>query len=131
DSTRTAAGWFQKYDALPVTENLEMGGPPTNWVKGYGTGSIGPSTNNLGSQASPSLDRIISYAMGWPNYDKETFEGENLGNPSNAPYIWETSTGKRLGRWPTTMAQTPEGEHFVGIPQASTDFSHFVFSSNV
>ncbi len=129
-ATRSDTGWFQKYIGLPARESFSMGGPPKNWIWSYSTGSIGPSTNNLGTQASPDMTRIIDYSLGWPSFDPANFNGYLRGKASNAPYVWNTSTGQRLGRWPTNLSEVPDGEEFVGEPQASTDFSHFVFSAN-
>ena len=50
---------------------------------------------------------------------------------SNAPYVWDTTTGERLDRWPTNVGVVTGGEEFKGKTAFSADLSHFVFGSNV
>jgi len=122
-STRTDTGWYQKYIGRPANETFEMGGPAYNFVGEKGQGQA-PSKTQLGTQVSPNMDRVIDYDLGDPSYDQ-------LGEPSNAPWVWDSSSGKLLERWPTNLDQVPGGRGFIGVPRASADFSHFVFSSNV
>lgn len=130
-STRTDSGWYQKFIGLPVTETPLMGGPPRAQQENYLEGQyIGPSTLQRGVQSDPTMSRIADYNMGSPFF---TQERPNL--VSNAPYVWNTSTGGFLERWPTNLAQTkaqiPNAEHFAGIPEVSGDFGHYIFQSNV
>jgi hypothetical protein len=123
-STRTDAGWYQKYIGLPANQTFLMGGPPESCQAVYWATSW--TRLHDGTQASPQMDRIIDYNLGLPS-----FELGQLGDISNAPYVWDGSSGSLLGRWPSNLSQTPGGERFIGVPRASGDFSHFVFSSNV
>jgi hypothetical protein len=124
-STRTDNGWFQKYIGLPADEAIFMGGPLTNQNFGYFQGKA-PNRIQVGTQASPDMSRVIDYNDGYPsgNFGQ-------VGDWSNAPYVWNTSSGEFLGRWPSNLAQVPGGNKFIGVPEASADFSHLVFSSNV
>jgi hypothetical protein len=123
-STRTDSGWYQKYIGLPATEALVMGGPLANANFGYFQGKA-PNRIQFGTQASPDMSRIIDYNDGYPGGLGQ------IGDWSNAPYLWDTSSGGLLGRWPSNLAQVPGGNKFIGVPEASADFSHLVFSSNV
>jgi hypothetical protein len=127
-STRTDSGWAQRYIGLPGSKTLYMGGPPKT-AQVLPQLTWGPTDYQLGTQASPQMDRIIDYDQGWPYGG--TPGGSQRGNPSNAPYVWNSTTGSLLGRWPSNLSSVSGGEDFAGIPQASTDFSHFVFNSNV
>ena len=123
-STRTDTGWYQKYIGRAGTETELMGGPPLNAVLSIFQGQA-PSRSQLGTQVSPDMDRAINYDQGDPSINGQ------LGEASNAPWVWDTSSGKLLERWPTNLDEVSGGRDFVGVPQASPDFSHFVFSSNV
>ena len=123
-STRTDNGWTQRYVGLPATQGVFMGGPIGASLSSLTT-SINFSEVQRGTQASPSLDRILDYNWGYPGGSGFHAVG------SNAPYVWDASTGNLLERWPKNLAQVPGGEHFVGLPQASADLSHLVFTSNV
>jgi hypothetical protein len=126
-STRTDTGWYQKFIGKSVTETPLMGGPPRSQQENYLEGQhVGPSTLQKGVQSDPTMSRIADYDQGSP-----FFFQERPKLVSNAPYIWNTSTGGLLGRWPTNLAQVPNGERFAGFPEASADFSHFVFQSNL
>jgi hypothetical protein len=124
-STRTPTGWYQKYIGRPASETGLMGGPPENYIGSILQGQL-PSKNQRGTAVSPKMDRAIDYDLGYPsgNYGQ-------LGEPSNAPYVWDTGTGNLVERWPTNLDQIEGGKDFVGIPKVSADFTHFVFSSNV
>ena len=121
-ATRTAEGWVTKYIGLGADKTLEMGPPPEGGL--YGLLNQEPDYNQDGTQANPTMEQILSYKAGTPNFGFDE-------NASNAPYLWDSSTNAQVGRWPTNLADTLGGEHFVGKPMASADFSHFVFSSNV
>jgi hypothetical protein len=123
-STRSDTGWHQKYIGPPGNTTASVGGPPMNWMNNYNyNGAISAAQD--GTQLSPSLDKAIDYDRGYPSYFGQ------LASASNAPFVWDTTTGNFLERWPTNLGQVAGGEDFVGVPRASTDFSHFVFSSNV
>ena len=130
-STRTDTGWTQRYVGLrggevPPSQGILMGGPLVGGMYGGILTGFGPAIGQRGTQASPSLDRLINYNWGYPG---QIQWAGTVG--SNSPYVWDTSSGELLERWPRNFAQVPGGAHFVGMPQASADFSHFVFSSNV
>ncbi len=122
-STRTPTGWVTRYVGIPATGGVFTAGPPA-------AGMTIPQFAEYpglqrGTQATPSLDRVIDYGQGFPG------QGQNPGHPSNAPYVWSSSNGALLERWPTSLDTEPENEFFVGMPQASPDFTHFVFTSNL
>jgi len=128
-STRSEAGWSQRYVGFEGGRGVGghgvlTGGPPGAILFSPFTG-VGPGDSLRGAQATPTLDRMTIYNWGFPG------QIESHAPASNAPYVWDTSNGNPLGRWPSNLAQVPDGEGFVGFPQASADFSHFVFSSNV
>jgi hypothetical protein len=126
-STRTDDGWYQKFIGRPATETFMMGGPPTNHVENFFTGFF-ERFDFVGAQTTPDLSRLISYDLGWPS---DHYGQVAKNQVSNAPYVWDTGTGKLLERWPSNLSSVPNGERFVGYPQASPDFSHFVFQSNI
>jgi hypothetical protein len=117
-ATRTDTGWNTKYIGLPPSEAPTMGAPAVN---------VGGGAGQLGTQASHSMDRIVNYNPGY----RLPQEGALRIPFSNAPYVWNTSTGALVKRLPTNLASIPGGEAFVGVPAMSADFSHLVFSSNV
>jgi hypothetical protein len=122
-ATRTDAGWHTKYVGLPVTATPQVGGPPLSGV-------ITPRddfTSQLGSLVSSSLDRVANFDRGFLLSNNGVYEKKVPS--SNAPYVWDTSTGDLIERWPSNLASVTEGERFVGVPRASADFTHFVFSS--
>jgi hypothetical protein len=127
-STRSATGWSQRYVGIqggdnPPGQGTAMGGPP---AAGFGvmTG-YSPVATQRGVQASPNLDRVINYNWGYPG---QVYWAGSVG--SNVPYVWDSVSGKLLERWPQDFAQVPGGEHAVGVPQASADFTHLIFSSS-
>jgi len=123
-STRTDSGWGQRYIGLPARQAAFMGGAQGGAMPSITQGTY-PSYGQRGTQATPSLDRVIDYNWGYPG---------NLTSHaphSNAPYLWDTTSGNLLERWPSNLRQVPGGETFTGYTQASGDFSHFVFSSNL
>jgi len=124
-STRTDSGWYQKYIGRKGDEAVLMGGPPYAQVPSLFQ-NTDPTKSQFGTQVNPDMSVAIDYDQG-----DNSVEYGQLGEASNAPYVWDTSTGKPLGRWPTNLDQIAGGKDFVGIPKASADFSHFVFSSNV
>jgi hypothetical protein len=124
-STRSDTGWYQKYVGRPANEAFLQGMPPKDNEENWFQSQWGPSRIAMGTQASPDLGRLASYDMGWP----DVFEQKGI--PSNAPYVWNTSDGSFLERWPSNLGEVENGERFVGIPEASADFNHFVFQSNL
>ena len=126
-STRTDTGWYQKFIGLPITETTLMGGPPRDHEENFIQWQFGPSRVQLGTQSDPSLSRIADYNLGNPTI----FEQAAPNQPSNAPYIWNTSTGGFLDRQPTGVMEKAGADKFVGIPEFSADFNHFIFQSNI
>jgi hypothetical protein len=124
-STRSDTGWYQKFTGRPGTETFAVGGPPRDHQEGYLQSQFGPSRSSVGAQASPTMEKLANYDEGWPDIFKQQSKA------SNAPYVWNTSTGSLLERWPSNLADVTEGEEFVGTPEISADFSHFVFQSNL
>ena len=124
-STRTDSGWVQRFIGKPATEGFMMGAPPITGTENYTQAEIGPSKFQLGTLSDPALSRIVQWDRGWPGVF------ENRREPSNAPFVWDTTNGNLLERWPTNLEQVPGGKGFVGLPTASADLGHFVFSSNV
>jgi hypothetical protein len=123
-STRSDDGWGQRYIGIPATQGIFMGGPLAAIVFSPSV-TTSPGEVQRGTQATPSLDRILNYNWSYPG------QGSWKSVGSNGPYVWNSTSGSLLERWPTNLAQVPDGEHFAGFPQASPDFNHFVFSSNV
>jgi hypothetical protein len=124
-STRSDTGWYQKYVGRPANETWEVGGPPKDLIEFWFQSQWGPSRISMGVQASPDLSRLASYDLGWPDFY------EQRGTPSNAPYVWRTSDASLLGRFPTNLTEVEHGEEYVGIPETSPDFNHFIFQSNL
>jgi hypothetical protein len=120
-ATRTNSGWFTKYIGLGGNQTQEMGGPPEAGLIELINQEA--DWNQIGTQASPRMDRILSYNDGNPVYGAKT--------GSNAPFIWDSSTNQQVARWPSNLDQIQGGEDFIGKPRASADFTHFVFSSDV
>ena len=127
--TRTDTGWQQQFIGKDSRETPEMGGPPFNYIAATAAGAPAAYSQQE-TQASQTLDRVIDYDRAWIGDQNGSAPGVR-GTPSNAPYLWDGTSGSLLGRWPTNLAQTPHGEEFIGMPQASADFGHFVFSSNL
>jgi hypothetical protein len=145
-STRGDDGWTQRFMGLPANENAQMGGPFAYVIESllfYGNSFAEVS---VGTQASPNFDRFLNYSWGMPAWGQcgpdfyEVCTTPNgvtgpvngvRGKPSNAPYIWDSGSGELEERWPTNLVEKgAQGEQFVGLPEASADFSHFVFQSD-
>jgi hypothetical protein len=124
-ATRTDSGWRTKYIGLAGNETEEMGGPPEGFRGNFF--EHGAVEGQVGVQATPSLDRILSY----DDNPKGFFGSEGKTGPSNAPYVWSASTNEKLARFPTGVTSVEHGIDFKGTPIASADFTHFVFSSDV
>jgi hypothetical protein len=124
-STRTSTGWYTKYIGLAANETLEMAGPPESYRAPIT--ARGPQEAQKGVLSSPNLDRILNYNDEPPGFISEK---EDSPPPSNAPYVWDSSTNTQLARWPSNLAEVEHGEEFVGTPTASADLTHFVFSSD-
>jgi len=129
-STRSDSGWSQRYigfrgggEETPPGHGVYMGGPPGG-ILGSPSNLISSAQVQRGVQASPSLDRLVNYNWGFPGQVAWHAVG------SNAPYVWNTSNGNLIERWPSNLAQVPGAEHAAGVPWASADLSHFVFSSS-
>lgn len=122
-STRTNARWIQRYVGLGADEAMLSAGP-------MGASEFSPQFADYGSfqrgtQATPDLGTVLSYDWGYPG------QLESFGFGQNAPYVWDTTSGDLLDRWPTNLEEVPGGEDFIGFPHASADLSHLVFTSNV
>ncbi len=143
-SSRGATGWHQRYTGLPSNEVGSMAGPPTYYLEDllHNFHSFPEVTD--GTQASPNLDRILSYSQGLavtgecggelvcttPNGVSGPSNGVR-GQPSNAGFVFNSESGAVEGRFPTNLAEKgKQGEQFVGLPEASADFSHYVFQSD-
>ena len=48
---------------------------------------------------------------------------------SNAPFLYDATSGRYLGRLPTNVGAVKGGLNFTGEGRASEDFTHFVFTS--
>ncbi len=122
-ATRTDEGWVTKYIGLPSTETLLMGGPP--WATSNAMAYAG--FWQIGVLANSSMSKIVDWNDGY-----DSTESGQTGAPgsSNAPYVWNSTTGKPIDRWPTDLVSVPGGEEFEGESAASADLSHYVFSSN-
>lgn len=118
-ATRTASGWVTRYIGLPASESFEMGPPP-----GEGqTGLLGQEPDKVQKEtlSNAGQSRILNWDNGNPDFE--------LGG-SNAPYLWDAG-GNQVDRWPTNLEEVTDGEEFVGKVAASSDLSHFVFSSDI
>jgi len=124
-ATRTSKGWVSKYVGLPSSQNFMMGGPP--WAASNNI--YGPALWQEGVIANPSLSEIVDWSDGLPSGG---YSGECpcIGS-SNAPYVWESTTGDLIGRFPTNLGSVPNGDEFSGGTLVSRDLSHFVFASNI
>jgi hypothetical protein len=121
-ATRTVDGWHTRYVGLPAGEALEVGGPP--WT---GTQYPNPWIGQLDTLTNPSMSRIVQ----WDEGHRISDYPYNSVEASNAPYVWDSTTGERVDRWPTNVGTVPNGENFVGKTSASEDLSHFVFTSDI
>jgi hypothetical protein len=127
-ATRTDQGWVSKYVGLSADVSWTTGGPPyhTNYDLDQ------PDKVNEGTLSNPSLSRLVVWNTGeW--LTSELYA--NYGGPgdfsNNAPYVYDTTTGKQVDRWPTNLGAVPGGESFQGETIASGDLSHFVFSADL
>jgi hypothetical protein len=121
-STRGGSGWKTKYIGLSSNQTLQMGAPPENQPQMVS--DMNP-TDQKWTQSSPNLDRILNYDGAPPNVNQED------PIPSNAPYVWDSLTNRQIARWPTNVSEVEGGTNFIGTPRASSDLTHFVFSSSV
>lgn len=128
-STRTDEGWVQRFIGKPASEGFQMGNAPLTHVEEYSQSPVGISRWQRDILTDPEMDRIVQWDRGWPA-GGGTAPGMH-GEASNAPFIWDSTSGDLLERWPTNLDQVAGGKGFVGQPTASKDLSHFVFSSNV
>lgn len=125
-ATRTDRGWVNRYVGPPADEILISGSPPWLNTDVY---FHNPEKWNHGVLSNPSLSTVADWndsGSTKPPYETGLGHGS-----SNAPYLWDTTTGDALGRWPTNLTEVVNGEEFVGETTASADLSHYVFSSNI
>ncbi len=134
-ATRTNSGWITKYIGLPANETLLSGGPP--WTDASPEPEIagGELTTSdkwqQGVLANPSMSKIVDWNNGEYNTTGQYLGVGEGGFSSNAPYVWDSTTGTRIDRWPTNMGAVVGGEGFKGETAASADLSHFVFTSDL
>ncbi len=133
-ATRTNTGWKSKYVGVPAQEAAYAGGPPWtyDWAGNY---QSEPDKWLIDVLTNQSLSKLVDWNDGYyPCNEKEGCQGygngEGVGS-SNAPYVWDTGTGKQVDRWPTNVGAIPGGEFFKGRTAASADLSHFVFTSDI
>jgi hypothetical protein len=130
-ATRTALGWKTKYVGLPSSEAPSSGSPP--WTVSSGS-QIEPDKWGTDVLATPSLSAIVDWNGGYypctPNFCQGYGNGEGYKS-SNAPYVWNSTTGRQIDRWPTNVGAIPGGETFKGRTAASADLNHFVFTSDI
>jgi hypothetical protein len=123
-STRTDTGWTTKYIGIPSSQTSMAGGPP------WANAAFEPDKWDANVVSNPGLSELVDWDKGRFE-DGGTFESLEHTGSSNAPYVWDTTTGKQVDRWPTNVATVPGGEHFVGRTAFSADLSHFAFTSNI
>ena len=112
-ATRTDSGWKTRVVSLPPTEAFIVGGPPYS----------GQPTEGL--ETDLSMERFMSWNIGKQR-------NWHVADPTRsfAPYIFDP-VGNVIGRYPTNLADIPEGEKFVGQVRASQDLNHFIFNSDI
>ncbi len=115
-STRTGTGWITKYVGLPANQAFLMGGPEGIEDE--------PDKSEQGVLANQSLSELLDWKIG----ESGVFD---FSPTSLAPYVWDTSTGQLLGRWPTNLESVTEGEAFSGSLATSAGLTHFAFSSDL
>jgi hypothetical protein len=137
-ATRTDNGWQTKYIGLPADVAETMGGPP--WAL---NGSLFQTDAQQDVLTNPSMSRIVDWNRGaWPcppstGFGADCYSLGNGGEPgggvnaSNAPYVWDTTTGHLVDRWPTNVGAVPNGVYFKGRTEASFDLTHFIFTSDI
>jgi hypothetical protein len=129
-ATRTDSGWQTKYIGLPSDQAEHMGGPPA----GAGEGQAADFGNLFTNR---SMSEIVSWDDGYQDPNFTSFVGS-----SNAPYVFDSTTGQLIDRWPTNVGSVPNGQNFLSNdipgylkgsetdPVASPDLSHFIFTSD-
>ena len=125
-ATRTDNGWETKYIGLPSSVTYAMGGQP--WA--MRNENFSPMFWQTGVLANSSLSRLVDWNDGHPPW-QGSYNGEDGLGSSEAPYVWNTTTGKLADRWPTNVEAIPGGEEFEGESAASADLTHYVFSANL
>jgi hypothetical protein len=131
-ATRTVRGWKTRYTGLPATSAFLVGGPP--WDHGAGPSYSPESYESDRWSANVLMNQSLSALVDWSNGylgPGEAYNQTYHPGSSNAPYVWDTTTGAFLDRWPSNLGSVPGGEQFIGRTAASADLSHFVFTSSV
>ncbi len=146
-ATRTDSGWESKYIGLPGDEAGCMGGPPNSPTSHVVFQSPPYLTNTV--LTDPSMSRLLIWPDGTP---MDCFAGTSpfydnnweLASPSNAPYMFNAD-GSLNQRLPSSFVGGEEAVEALKCPYptagyaappctgdvtASSDLSHFVFSSN-
>jgi hypothetical protein len=132
-ATRTSEGWHSKYIGLTGSEAYLVGGPP--WAAASAGGEnfslAEADKNQTGVLANQDMSKIVDWNLGeYQSNDQCFFCGEGA-HASDAPYVWDATTGERIDRWPTNVGVVADGEEFKGKTAVSADLSHFAFSSNL
>jgi hypothetical protein len=137
-STRTSSGWKTKYVGVPVTEASQSGGP--NWQFGRGflnimqSGFAEPDRVNMLVETNESMSKIVDWNDGYYACNNEFCQVVGSYEPrgsSFVPYLWDSTTGSLIERWPTGVESIPGGEELKGRSASSPDLSHYAFSSDV
>ena len=131
-ATRTNEGWKTRYVGIPSSQALMSGGPPWDYG-GYLQNYIGayePDKWNGNVVTDPTMARLVDWNDGYRAGD-EYFESPSHPGSSNAPYVWDTTSGRQLDRWPTNVGSIPGGTAFKGRTFVSPDTNHFVFTSDI
>jgi hypothetical protein len=122
-ATRGSEGWTSRYTGMNSHETNFMAGPPHGGIQG--PTNYGPSNSFFETVTNLSMDKVVNYDLGYPQFYKQIQPGYNT------PLVWDSDTGDLIDRWPTNVEQVPGGKEFVGWQAFSADLNHFVFSSNV
>ncbi len=126
-STRTNTGWVTRYVGLPSSTADVLGGQPE--LQTYE--ESGPLTGEPGVMVNPSLSELVDWNDGHPPWAGEYTRAGPGEGASWAPYVWNTSTGKLVDRWPTDLGVVAGGEGFNGEQITSSDLHHYIFGSNI
>jgi hypothetical protein len=131
-ATRTNTGWKTKYVGLPATGYFLSGGPPWDYG-GYPPGWVQGYTGDhwiMNEVVNPDMSQLVSWNAGYIG-PGETYDSAEYAGHSMAPFVWDTTTGKQIDRFPTNVEAIPGGEKFKGRTFMSKDLSHFVFTSDI
>jgi hypothetical protein len=122
-ATRTSSGWKTKYVGIPSSKAALAGGPP--WII--------PRYEPDKYQENTLWNEDLSAFVQWDNgifHIGELYESLHEKR-SNAPYVYDTGSGRQLDRWPSNVGTIAGGQYFEGRTNASSDLSHYVFTSDI